>query len=105
MNYLESRLNQGNATAANNVTNWSGTCYITPLIGAFLADAYLGRYWTIATFVFIYVFVSLIFSANDLSLKYQVLGLLMNESHSSGNNSLICKALGQSKSMLNPNLI
>nr|VDD11037.1 unnamed protein product [Brassica rapa] len=55
VNYLESRLNQGNATAANNVTNWSGTCYITPLIGAFLADAYLGRYWTIATFVFIYV--------------------------------------------------
>jgi len=58
VNYLESRLNQGNATAANNVTNWSGTCYITPLIGAFIADAYLGRYWTIATFVFIYVSVS-----------------------------------------------
>uniref|UniRef100_A0A0D3DSY6 Major facilitator superfamily (MFS) profile domain-containing protein n=1 Tax=Brassica oleracea var. oleracea TaxID=109376 RepID=A0A0D3DSY6_BRAOL len=54
--YLKSRLNQGNTTAANNVTNWFGTCYITPLIGAFLADAYLGRYWTIATFVFIYVF-------------------------------------------------
>ena len=61
VDYLKSRLNQGNATAANNVTNWFGTCYITPLIGAFLADAYLGRYWTIATFVFIYVFVSLIF--------------------------------------------
>ncbi|KAG2329035.1 hypothetical protein Bca52824_000215 [Brassica carinata] len=55
VNYLESRLNQGKATATNNVTIWSATCYITPLIGAFLADAYLGRYWTIATFVFIYV--------------------------------------------------
>ncbi|OVA17671.1 Proton-dependent oligopeptide transporter family [Macleaya cordata] len=56
VNYLESRLNQGNATAANNVSNWSGTCYATPLLGAFLADAYLGRYWTIASFSIIYVF-------------------------------------------------
>lgn len=61
MNYLEGRLNQGNAKAANNATNWSGTCYITPLIGAFIADAYLGRYWTIAIFVFIYVSVSFFF--------------------------------------------
>jgi dipeptide/tripeptide permease len=44
--------------AANNVTNWSGTCYITPLIGAFLADAYLGRFWTIASFMVIYIIVS-----------------------------------------------
>ncbi|KAL6953965.1 hypothetical protein U1Q18_042481 [Sarracenia purpurea var. burkii] len=56
VNYLEKRLNQGNVAASNNVTNWSGTCYITPLIGAFLADAYLGRYWTIASFSIIYVF-------------------------------------------------
>lgn len=56
VNYLKLRLNQGNVTASNNVTNWSGTCYITPLIGAFLADAYLGRYWTIAGFSIIYVF-------------------------------------------------
>ncbi|XP_022744841.1 protein NRT1/ PTR FAMILY 8.1-like [Durio zibethinus] len=56
VNYLQKRLNQGNVTASNNVTNWSGTCYITPLIGAFLADAYLGRYWTIACFSIIYVF-------------------------------------------------
>ncbi|KAF5750861.1 Peptide transporter 1 isoform 1 [Tripterygium wilfordii] len=55
VNYLELRYNQGNATAANNVTNWSGTCYITPLIGAFLADAYLGRFWTIAGFVVFYI--------------------------------------------------
>ncbi|XVE62014.1 hypothetical protein DITRI_Ditri06bG0084900 [Diplodiscus trichospermus] len=56
VNYLQQRLNQGSVTASNNVTNWSGTCYITPLIGAFLADAYLGRYWTIAGFSIIYVF-------------------------------------------------
>ncbi|KAL9336865.1 hypothetical protein Peur_071353 [Populus x canadensis] len=33
-----------------------GTCYVMPLLGAFLADAYLGRYWTIASFSIIYVF-------------------------------------------------
>ncbi|KAJ7552485.1 hypothetical protein O6H91_06G057200 [Diphasiastrum complanatum] len=52
--YLTKILHQGNAAAANNVTNWSGTAYITPLIGGFFADAYLGRYWTIATFSAIY---------------------------------------------------
>ncbi|KAK3031377.1 hypothetical protein RJ639_036085 [Escallonia herrerae] len=55
VNYLKDRLNQSSVTASNNVTNWSGTCYVTPLIGAFLADAYFGRYWTIALFSMIYV--------------------------------------------------
>ncbi|KAL6626710.1 hypothetical protein ACP70R_030436 [Stipagrostis hirtigluma subsp. patula] len=55
VNYMKTRLGQGNSVAANNVTNWSGTCYITPLIGAFLADAYMGRYWTIASFMIIYI--------------------------------------------------
>lgn len=55
VNYFENRLRQGTTAASNNVSNWSGTCYITPLLGAFIADAYLGRYWTIATFSTIYV--------------------------------------------------
>ncbi|XP_072996645.1 protein NRT1/ PTR FAMILY 8.1-like [Typha latifolia] len=58
VNYMKTRLHQGNTTASNNVTNWSGTCYITPLLGAFIADAYFGRYWTIATFMIVYIFVS-----------------------------------------------
>eukprot|EP00249_Psilotum_nudum_P022038 c28351_g1_i1 orf=394-2361(-) len=53
--YLTRELHEGNATAATNVNAWSGTCYITPLIGAFLADAYWGRYWTIMAFSFIYL--------------------------------------------------
>ncbi|XP_059430342.1 protein NRT1/ PTR FAMILY 8.2-like [Corylus avellana] len=53
--YFKKRLHQHSATASKNVLNWSGTCYITPLIGAFFADAYLGRYWTIACFSIIYV--------------------------------------------------
>ncbi|XAR62234.1 Peptide-transporting ATPase [Bertholletia excelsa] len=53
--YLHERLKQGNAEASNSVTNWSGTCWLTPLIGAFLADAYFGRYRTIAAFSLIYI--------------------------------------------------
>ncbi|KAG8376998.1 hypothetical protein BUALT_Bualt09G0122500 [Buddleja alternifolia] len=56
VNYLKFQMNESNVVAVNNVTNWSGTCYVTPLLGAFLADAYMGRYWTIATFSIIYVF-------------------------------------------------
>ncbi|XP_061963003.1 protein NRT1/ PTR FAMILY 8.1-like isoform X1 [Populus nigra] len=53
--YFKHRLNQQSATATRNNLNWGGTCYLTPLIGAFVADAYLGRYWTIACFSIIYV--------------------------------------------------
>ncbi|KAK6779166.1 hypothetical protein RDI58_021350 [Solanum bulbocastanum] len=56
VNYLKYQMNESSVVAINNVTNWSGTCYVTPLLGAFLADAYLGRFWTIAAFSIIYVF-------------------------------------------------
>nr|GMD46809.1 protein NRT1/ PTR FAMILY 8.3-like [Ipomoea batatas] len=54
VSYLTKYLHEGNASAATNITTWAGTCYLTPLIGAFLADAYWGRYWTIAAFSTIY---------------------------------------------------
>ncbi|GLJ41763.1 hypothetical protein SUGI_0864250 [Cryptomeria japonica] len=54
VNYLIKCLHQGNSTAANNVTNWSGTCSITPIIGAFMAYTYWGRYWAIAVFSIIF---------------------------------------------------
>lgn len=54
VSYLTKNLHEGNVSAARNVTTWQGTCYLTPLIGAVLADAYWGRYWTIAIFSTIY---------------------------------------------------
>ncbi|OMO72598.1 Proton-dependent oligopeptide transporter family [Corchorus olitorius] len=54
VSYLTKKLHEGNVSAARNVTTWQGTCYLTPLIGAVLADAYWGRYWTIAAFSTIY---------------------------------------------------
>ncbi|KAL9229470.1 hypothetical protein vseg_004933 [Gypsophila vaccaria] len=54
VNYLTSNLHESNVSAARNVNAWAGTCYLTPLIGAYLADAYWGRYRTIAVFSTIY---------------------------------------------------
>ena len=51
-------MHQSNAAASTNVSNWNGVGYITPLIGAFLADAYWGRYWASFVFSIIYIIVS-----------------------------------------------
>ncbi|KZV34012.1 hypothetical protein F511_02785 [Dorcoceras hygrometricum] len=44
--YLTNRLHEGTVKSANNVTNWVGTIWMTPILGAYVADALLGRYWT-----------------------------------------------------------
>ncbi|KAI3459534.1 hypothetical protein Pfo_016197 [Paulownia fortunei] len=44
--YLTKKLHEGTVEAANNVTNWVGTIWMTPVLGAYIADAVLGRYWT-----------------------------------------------------------
>ncbi|GMP92704.1 hypothetical protein CsSME_00042813 [Camellia sinensis var. sinensis] len=54
VSYLTKTMHEGNVSAARNVSNWAGTAYLTPLIGAVLADACWGRYWTIAVFSAIY---------------------------------------------------
>ncbi|XP_024980977.1 protein NRT1/ PTR FAMILY 5.2-like [Cynara cardunculus var. scolymus] len=44
--YLTRELHEGTVKSSNNVTNWVGTVWMTPLLGAYIADTYLGRYWT-----------------------------------------------------------
>ncbi|XP_072970675.1 protein NRT1/ PTR FAMILY 5.2-like isoform X1 [Typha angustifolia] len=44
--YLTRKLHQGTVEAANNVTNWAGVGFLMPVFGGYIADAYLGRYWT-----------------------------------------------------------
>ncbi|KAK7354928.1 hypothetical protein VNO80_14170 [Phaseolus coccineus] len=53
--YLTKKLHQGTVTSSNNVTNWVGTIWITPILGAYLADAHLGRYWTFLLSSIIYL--------------------------------------------------
>lgn len=48
MVYLTSIFNMKNVTAATLINVFNGTCNLAPLLGAFLADTYFGRYKTLA---------------------------------------------------------
>ncbi|KAB1219318.1 Protein NRT1/ PTR FAMILY 5.3 [Morella rubra] len=53
--YLTKKLHQGAVTSSNNITNWVGTIWMTPILGAYVADAHLGRYWTFIVASVIYM--------------------------------------------------
>ncbi|KAI3807347.1 hypothetical protein L1987_23274 [Smallanthus sonchifolius] len=52
--YLVKEMHQSLPNAATHVTDWIGAAYVLTLVGAFIADAYLGRFLTIIIFSFIY---------------------------------------------------
>ncbi|XP_027091830.1 protein NRT1/ PTR FAMILY 8.2-like [Coffea arabica] len=52
--YLVFEMHQSLPDAATHVTDWIGAAYVLTLLGAFLADAYLGRFLTIIIFSCIY---------------------------------------------------
>ena len=56
--YLTNNLSQPVATAAKNVNTWVGVSSIFPLLGAFIADSYLGRFKTILASSLLYFLVS-----------------------------------------------
>jgi peptide/histidine transporter 3/4 len=55
--YLTSVLHESNVNAAQSVSIWIGSCFFTPLIGAFLADTYWGRYWTVVMSILVIILV------------------------------------------------
>ncbi|OWM65048.1 hypothetical protein CDL15_Pgr028766 [Punica granatum] len=55
VNYLTTQLHEDTVSSVRNVNNWSGAVWITPIVGAYIADAYLGRFWTFTISSLIYV--------------------------------------------------
>lgn len=47
------------SSSSNAVNNFLGISQASSVLGGFLADAYLGRYWTIAIFTTIYLAVKI----------------------------------------------
>lgn len=48
-------LNRGQSTATALQNFFTFFCYFTPMLGAVVADQYIGRYWTIIIFSTIYM--------------------------------------------------
>jgi len=58
--YLMTKYNLGGVFLVNVINIWFGSCNILTLAGAFVSDAYLGRFWTlllgsIASFIVIFL--------------------------------------------------
>ncbi|KAB5545132.1 hypothetical protein DKX38_013244 [Salix brachista] len=68
--YLTKKLHEGTVRSSNNVTNWVGTIWMTPILGAYVADAHLGRYWTFLAASVIYLLVCM--QSLSLSLSRRV---------------------------------
>ena len=45
--YLTTKYNLGGVFLVNIINIWSGSCNFLSIPGAFVSDAYLGRFWTL----------------------------------------------------------
>ncbi|XP_031099770.1 protein NRT1/ PTR FAMILY 7.1-like [Ipomoea triloba] len=72
--FLTRVLGQRNATAANNVSKWTGTVYLCSLLGAFFSDSYWGRYLTCAIFQLILIVGLLMLSLASSTLLIKPVG-------------------------------
>lgn len=73
MSYLNNVLGMPISTAAKNVNVWHGVSAIFPLLGAFIADSYLGRFNTIlfSSIIYLMGLVLLTISVSAISLAHR----------------------------------
>ncbi|XP_057533327.1 protein NRT1/ PTR FAMILY 5.10-like isoform X2 [Amaranthus tricolor] len=55
INFLTGKLGQSTAMAASKVNAWSGVASLNPVLGAVIADSFLGRFYTILVSSIIYI--------------------------------------------------
>ncbi|KAL9229059.1 hypothetical protein vseg_004575 [Gypsophila vaccaria] len=55
INFMTEKLGQSTAMAAANVNAWNGVTLILPVLGAVIADSFLGKYYTIIVASIIYI--------------------------------------------------
>ncbi|XP_051138533.1 protein NRT1/ PTR FAMILY 5.1 [Andrographis paniculata] len=67
--YLTSQLHEDTVSSVRNVNNWSGAVWITPILGAYLADSYMGRFWTFTISSLIYV-MGMVLLTMAVSIKF-----------------------------------
>jgi solute carrier family 15 (peptide/histidine transporter), member 3/4 len=53
--FFQTKLDLSNEDSVNQFYLWNGFVYVTPLIGGYVADVYLGRYKTILSFSVLYL--------------------------------------------------
>lgn len=68
VNYLTTQLHEDTVSSVRNVNNWSGSVWLTPIFGAYIADSFLGRFWTFTFSSLIYV-MGMVFLTMAVSVK------------------------------------
>ncbi|KAI8092202.1 POT family-domain-containing protein [Gilbertella persicaria] len=65
------QLNRGQSTATALQNFFTFFCYFTPMLGAIVADQYIGRYWTIIIFSIIYMVGWLILTTTSIPVALE----------------------------------
>src|SRR5438105_255052 len=74
--YMTAVLRFTDADASDIYFNFKAACYLMPLLGGFIADRFLGKYWTIVIFSVPYVFGSVLLGLGSPTWLYVGLVLL-----------------------------
>ncbi|KAG0517626.1 hypothetical protein BDA96_09G105800 [Sorghum bicolor] len=53
--YLTTQLREETVASVRNVNNWTGAVWMTPIVGAYIADTFLGRFWTFTISSLVYL--------------------------------------------------